>query len=64
MAFELLDYRYNNDLITILSSELTFDRLLSLDEAIAGRIREKCGPFLVNIARAAGKNYRLGTRAG
>ena len=64
MAFELLDYRYNNDFITILSSELTFDRLLSLDEAIAGRIREKCGPFLVNIAPAAGKNYRLGTRAG
>lgn len=64
MAFELLDYRYNNDLITILSSELTFDRLLALDEAIAGRIREKCGPFLVNIAPGAGKNYRLGTRAG
>lgn len=59
MAFELLDYRYNNDLPTILSSELSFQQLLELDQAIAGRIREKCGPFLVDIAPEIHKNYRL-----
>ncbi len=59
LAFELLDYRYNNRLITILSSEMTFDQLLSLDQAIAGRIREMCGDFLVSIAPDAAKNYRL-----
>jgi DNA replication protein DnaC len=64
MAFELLDYRYNNDLITILSSELTFERLLALDEAIAGRIREKCGPYLVNIDPGKQKNYRFHSQAG
>ena len=64
MAFEMLDYRYNNDLLTILSSELTFDQLLKLDQTIAGRIREKCGHYLVNIAPGAGKNHRLGPRAG
>ena len=59
MAFELLDYRYNNDLPTILSSKLSFQQLLELDQAIAGRIREKCGPFLVDIAPEIRKNYRL-----
>ncbi len=59
MAFELLDYRYNNDLPTVLSSELSFQQLLELDQAIAGRIREKCGPFLVDIAPEIRKNYRL-----
>jgi DNA replication protein DnaC len=63
MAFELLDYRYNNDLITILSSELTFEGLLALDEAIAGRIREKCGPYLVNIDPGKQKNYRFHSQA-
>lgn len=62
MAFELLDYRYNNDLPTILSSELSFQELLRLDQAIAGRIREKCGPFLVNITPEIRKNYRLTER--
>lgn len=64
MTFELLDYRYNNDLPTILSGVMTFDQLLKLDQAIAGRIREKCEPYLVNITPGAGKNYRLETRAG
>ena len=64
MAFELLDYRYNNDLLTILSSELSLDQRLALDEAIAGHIREKCGPYLVNIGLNPEKNYRLSNQAG
>lgn len=59
LAFELLDYRYNNRLITILSSEMTFDRLLSLDQAIAGRVKEMCGDFLISIAPDSAKNFRL-----
>jgi DNA replication protein DnaC len=59
LAFELLDYRYNNRLITILSSEMPFPRLMQTDEAIAGRIKELCGPYLVNISPDTTKNYRL-----
>lgn len=59
LAFELLDYRYNNQLITILSSEMTFDRLLALDQAIAGRVKEMCGEFLVSITPDVAKNFRL-----
>lgn len=59
LAFELLDYRYNNRLITILSSEMTFDKLLVLDQAIAGRIKEMCGAHLVSVAPDPSKNFRL-----
>ena len=59
LAFELLDHRYNRDLPTILSTERTFPQLAAVDEAIAGRIRERCGGYIVNIAPGAGKNYRF-----
>lgn len=59
LAFEILDYRYNNRLTTIISSEMTLDRVLSLDQAIAGRIKEMCGPYLVSVAHDPAKNYRL-----
>ena len=59
LCFELLDARYNKRLPTILSCELTFEELVMLDEAIAGRIREMCGPFLVSVERDMPKNYRF-----
>ncbi len=58
LAFEILDARYNSRLPTIISCELPFDRLTELDQAIAGRIREMCGPFMVNIEPDIKKNYR------
>ena len=59
IAFELLDHRCNKALPTILSTERTFDQLAELDEAIAGRIRERCGKFLISIQPEPGKNYRF-----
>ena len=59
LAFELVDYRYSNKLPTILSTERSFPQLVALDEAIAGRIRERCGPWIVSIAPGAEKNYRF-----
>ena len=59
LSFELLDHRYNNRLSTILSTERSFPQLVALDEAIAGRLRERCGPYLINIAPEAEKNYRF-----
>jgi len=59
LAFEMIDHRSNNHLVTILSSEKTFDQLLELDQAIAGRIRECCGPYLVSVAEDISKNFRL-----
>lgn len=60
LAFEILDARYNKPKKTvILSSEFFLDKILTFDEALAGRIAERSGNFLVQIQNAAGRNYRL-----
>lgn len=57
-AFEIINYRYNNPaLVTIISSELSEDELLDIDEAIGGRIYERAKAF--SIAKDRQKNYRI-----
>jgi len=56
-VFEIIDYRYNNRLTTIISSELTTNKLSAIDIAIAGRIKERCKE-IVNIGYEKNKNYR------
>ena len=58
VAFNILSYRANNELTTIISSEVLFDDLLKVDEAIAGRIKEMAQDYLINITNGD-KNYRL-----
>lgn len=62
IAFEILNYRYNNpDLITIISTERTLLELCSIDEAVGGRIaeRSKAGGYCMNIKKEQSRNYRL-----
>ena len=57
LAFEILNYRYMRDnLITIITSEMLLNDFP--DEAIAGRIKQKCGD---NIFELVGKekNFRF-----
>ena len=57
-AFEIINYRYNNPkLLTIISSELSEEELLDIDEAIGGRIYEKAKTF--TIAKNRDRNYRI-----
>lgn len=57
-AFEIINYRYNNpSLLTIISSELSEDELLDIDEAIGGRIYEKAKAF--TIGKNRDRNYRM-----
>jgi DNA replication protein DnaC len=57
-AFEIINYRYNNPaLLTIISSEMSIDELLDIDEAIGGRIYERATAFTIGKSRE--KNYRL-----
>lgn len=59
VAFEILNYRYNNQyLITIISSELSEDELLDIDEATGGRIYERAKKAF-SIAHDRKKNYRI-----
>lgn len=58
VAFEIINYRYNNpSLLTIISSELTEDELIDIDEAIGGRIYERAKAF--TIGKSRGRNYRI-----
>ena len=60
LAFELLNYRYNNpDSITIISTELLINELLAMDEAVGSRIYERSKGYQINIAPDISKNYRL-----
>ncbi len=60
LGFALLDHRYSNSLPTILSTERSFPELVRLDEAIAGRLKERRGRYLINITPEPGKNFRFG----
>ncbi len=55
--YELINYRYTKGLATIVTSELTLDQLVSIDEALAGRLIERAGRNIVQIKTI--KNQRL-----
>ena len=59
LAFEILNYRYANRVQTIISSEKTLDDILSLDDAVGGRIYELAKGFGMSIAYDKNKNFRL-----
>lgn len=60
VAKELIDYRYRHSKLTIISSELLYNELKELDEAIATRIYEKCkkSKYVLSIGRDSNRNYR------
>mgnify|MGYP001046536524 CR=1 FL=1 len=58
IAFELLNHRYiDNGKITILSSEMTLDRIVQWDVGIGGRISERAKGFVFNLSGK--ENWRL-----
>ena len=59
LAFELIDYRYRNKMVTIISTELTEDALLGVDEALGGRILQMSRGHRMVIAKDPKRNYRL-----
>jgi len=59
LARNIIDYRYVNNLPTIITSELLMEELYGYDDALAGRIVEKCGDFCVQIAKDIRRNYRM-----
>lgn len=62
LAFELLNARYNRkDLVTIISTELSVDKILNIDEAVGSRIFERSKGYYLRFDGAA-KNWRLRNR--
>lgn len=56
--YPILNYRYSNKLPTLISTECTPQMLIELDEALAGRILERCGKMF-GIVFNNQCNYRL-----
>lgn len=60
LAYELLDYRYNNrELITILSTERYVGELIKIDPALGGRIYERSAGYRLEFTMSQEKNWRL-----
>lgn len=59
LAFELLDHRDRNHLITVISTEWTLQQIAQVDEAIAGRIMQMSKGYRFIISKDQKKNYRL-----
>lgn len=56
--YPILNYRYSNKLPTLISTECTPNMLIDLDEALAGRILERCTKRF-GIVFSKDCNYRL-----
>lgn len=61
IAFDLLNYRVNNELTTIISSELMVSDISAIDEAIASRIVASAdnGYYVLEIPSGVNTNFRL-----
>ena len=59
LAFELLNYRYINKLMTIISCERYISELLDIDEAVGSRINEMSKGYRIEIVRDRERNYRM-----
>lgn len=58
ILYEIVNYRYMNNLPLIISTEKTIDDLLDFDEAIGSRIIEMCRGNIIQL-RGKELNYRL-----
>lgn len=58
-SFTLLNMRYVRNGTTIITSEKSLNEIMGLDEALGSRIKQRCGEFVMNIARKEGRNWRL-----
>ena len=56
----IINQRYqNHDQITIFSSEQSLKDMIGYDEALAGRIKERCGNHVFHVSRKIERDYRL-----
>ena len=58
-AFELINSAYTRRKRVIISSELLLSDIYKIDSAVAGRIKELSGDFIIQIPKNPDRNYRL-----
>ncbi len=59
LAMEILNYRYINNKMTLISTEKNISEIFEIDVAVAGRIAEMGKENIINIKEEKEKNYRL-----
>ncbi len=59
LAFELIDYRVRNNLITVISTNFLIDRIIDINEPLGSRIFDAAKGFCIDIPYDRKKNYRL-----
>lgn len=59
LAYEIINSRYNGRGLTVISSELMLNEIITLDDAIGSRIRERAREHTANIRRDVSRNRRL-----
>lgn len=59
LAFEIIKYRDENNLVTVITSEFTIDAIHGFDQSVGGRIKQRCGAYCFGIAQDTRKDYRL-----
>ena len=58
LAFELINFRYANRKITLISSERFLGEIFDMDEATGGRIYERSKGYMITVERDKSRNYR------
>ncbi|MEG0578195.1 MAG: DNA replication protein, partial [Bacilli bacterium] len=58
IIFEIVNYRYFNNLPMIVSTEKHFEELIEIDEAIGSRLIEMSKDYMVKI-KGKNLNYRI-----
>lgn len=58
-TFDLIDYRYANNKITIITTEYNYLDMFSKSEAVTSRIKEMCGSYWIDNPKNIARNRRL-----
>lgn len=58
IAYEILNYRYAHESLTIISGERRIKKIGEIDRALAGRIYERAGSHLIELGDNPARNQR------
>ena len=59
ITFEILDYRYSNGKKTVVTSQCDLEELNEIDSAVASRLAEKSGGYILDFGKLKMPSYRL-----
>lgn len=58
-TWELINFRYLNKLKTIISSELSLEQIIKIDESLGSRIKQNAREYVISLGKDVERNMRL-----